>query len=138
MPPVPNTPEPLRNLQDRYHKAVAYIYSVDSIREGAIRPGEIAANVFDFEDGLRLIISRECCEGFNGTVIHFTASFPSDCQIANEMRSKLARISKDTLFWEFINSVPGRFAELSGDHRKAVLVGVSSGAIPHWVIEESC
>ena len=50
-------------LQARYPQALEFRYDSFAIVNGAIRPGECAANVFDFEDGLRLIVNRELLDG---------------------------------------------------------------------------
>jgi hypothetical protein len=58
-PAVPFTPEPFATLRARVPAALAFLYDARAIIDrDAIRPGEVAANVFDGEHGTRLIVSR--------------------------------------------------------------------------------
>lgn len=138
MPPIPNTPEPLATLQARYPRCLDHTYDQAAIRDrGGIRPGEVAANVFDFEsDGLRLIISRE--RSPDGIVtLHFSASFPGECRIADEFRLLKLTMPVERIMRKWIDSIPARFRELSGDQRPILFIGRSDVGIPHWVIEEA-
>lgn len=71
---VPLNPQPLPELRARYQAAVADVYDqADPRMFTENRPGLNPAHVFDFEDGLRLIVSRERTR--RGTVgIHISAS----------------------------------------------------------------
>lgn len=133
---LPNTPEPIESLRARYPAALEHVYDQESVAySGAVRPGECRANVFDFEDGLRLIISRKR-DPWGDVWLHYSASFPSDCRIADEVRllrltSPLARVMA---MW--VESVPSRFADLSGDQRPVDRHWRSEIGIPHWLIRE--
>ncbi len=132
MPPIPNTPEPLSSLQARYPHALEHLYDVsDIVARGGIRPGECATNVFDFEDGLRLIISRQLFPD-NVEVLHVSASFPGECRIADEFRLLLLTMPLDKIMEKWQRSIPGRFRELSGDDRPLEFGGVTEHVIPHW------
>jgi hypothetical protein len=52
-------------LKKRYAKAITKIYDVNKIGENHIadRPGLHQEHIFDFKDGLRLIISKDQSEG---------------------------------------------------------------------------
>lgn len=53
-------PEPLERLKLRYSKALEELYiQLDVSRGIRVRPGSQPSNVFDFADGIRLIISKE-------------------------------------------------------------------------------
>lgn len=135
--PVEITPEPLAALQARYPRALEFVYDQAAVvLGGAIRPGECAENVFDFEDGLRLIVSRQ--RGPGGKVwLHFSASFGgADCRLADEFRLLRRTTPLPQIFEQWRLSVPGRFALLSGDAREAAYLGRSANGVPHWVIEE--
>jgi hypothetical protein len=57
-------PESMETLRGRYSSALERVYDTKLIEQGeSDRPGEHREHVFDFEDGLRLIISRECRDG---------------------------------------------------------------------------
>ena len=132
-PPVKIASEPLDSLRARYAKALEFVYDVQAIVDGGIHPGECAANVFDFEDGLRFIISRERTED-GEVMIHVSASFPPECRIADEFRLLGDYLSPAELTKRWMASLPGRFAELSGDTRDLCFAGVSDGLIPHFAI----
>jgi hypothetical protein len=57
---VPFIPETLLDMQRRYPQAIADPFEVDHLRLGTQSPvGSSRRNVFDFQDGLRLVISHE-------------------------------------------------------------------------------
>lgn len=134
--PVETAPEPLEALQARYPACLEFVYDQRAIVEtGAVRPGEVAAQVFDFDDGLRLIVGRE--RDFAGAVwLHFSASFAAHCRIVDEFRLLKLTMPLAAIFERWRRGVPGRFAELSGDAREPTYLGRSYGGIPHWVIRE--
>lgn len=137
MPPVPYTTETLAQLQARYPKALEHVYDQVAIEErGTIRPGECPANVFDFEDGLRLIVSRER-EREGRIVLHVSASFRTECKIAHEMRRQLKRTPRYEIVDRWAKTIPARFAELSGDDTPLRFIGWSDRMIPHWRREEA-
>jgi hypothetical protein len=135
MPPVSSHPESLEALRGRYARALEHVFDVPAIRDrGGIRPGEVAANVFDFEDGLRLIVSRERMpEGH--VVRHVSASFAEHGRMADEFRLLAVTTPREKLFKMWLADIPGRFAELSGDERTLRYAGFS-GKVPHFFIEE--
>lgn len=136
MLPVPRNPEPLAELRQRYPRALQFQFDMRAIIEqGLIRPGECAANVFDFDDGLRLIVSRELLlDGRD--VLHVSASFAPQGKIADEMRLLSITKSKEQLLQMWRRDVPRRFRELSGDERALEFLGWSDGNVPHWFVEE--
>ena len=70
---IPFEPETEEALANRYPEAIAEAINVEDIKAGKREtPGKERRHVFDFYDGLRLIISRET----NGEVefVHFSAS----------------------------------------------------------------
>jgi hypothetical protein len=138
MPPVPINPEPLPALRARWKQALAHVYDQMAIVEGGgIRPGEVAAQVFDALDGLRLIVSRERVpEG--RVVLHVSASFPSTSRIADEFRLLASLRGSRGLFEMWLRSIPERFGELCGDPALAgrlQYIGMQGSQVPHWVIE---
>lgn len=137
MPPVPITTESLEDLQARYPRALEHVYNQKAIVEqGGIRPGEVAANVFDFPDGLRLIVSRELCALTGEIGLHFSASFGLGSRLADEILLLATGRGLNWAFRQWVSSVPERFRELSGDTREACFLGISAGNVPHWRIEE--
>jgi len=133
---LPNEPRPVAELKARYRAALAHTYDQRAVVEGGcIRPGEVRANVFDFDDGLRLIVSRE--RDATGRVwLHYSASFPGDCRIADEIRLLRLTMAMASVMAKWVGSIPARFAELSGDGRQADRHWRSEIGIPHWLILE--
>jgi hypothetical protein len=57
-------PESNESLAARFDDAMSRIYDADAISEGqSDRPGQHRENVFDFEDGFRVIVSYEKHDG---------------------------------------------------------------------------
>jgi hypothetical protein len=66
-------PEPVAKLKKRYAQAFEKAYDVNKIGAGNMdRPGLHRENVFDFKDGLRLIISKDQHNG--DLYLHASAS----------------------------------------------------------------
>lgn len=129
MPRVTIHPEPIAALRSRYCEAVAQVFDVESISLGlAVRPGELQANTFDTEDGIRLIISRDRHpEG--EVVLHMSASIREGsaaykkilaCKTAVRRRAKLCELALRA------------FGKISGQSGVGVLSSWSPEMIPHW------
>jgi hypothetical protein len=136
MPPVPTNPEPLAALRARYPRALEHLYDAVAIRDArAIRPGEVVANVFDFEDGLRLIVSREQVPGL-GRVLHVSASFLLTGELSQKLDGILQAEGVTMAYMALLREARCRFLELSGDPRRLAYVGKSSEMVPHFQIQE--
>jgi hypothetical protein len=133
MPLVPFKAEPLKDLQARYPQALDFVYDSDAMRDSnAIRPGEVAAQLFDFEDGLRLLISLE--RRPQGTVLHLSSSFETESELYGFFRKETETKSPTQVMELFIEMTRRRFIELSGDAQPPPLIGMSN-FIPHFVKE---
>lgn len=123
-PSVPVNPQPLHVLQFRYPAAVKErIAAIDTLPGGGLPPpsGD-PAHVFDTVDGLRLIISRELHP--NGkTVVHISASFNGP-EIA-------ARPVAELLPW-----IVTTWQRLADSTATPVLIKVSEGGVPHFIVEQ--
>src|SRR4051812_27825169 len=114
MPPVPTKVEPLEALRSRYPAALARVYEHEDTVRGGERPGEFAANCFDFGDGLRLIVSRERTL-WGRVMLHVSASFTADSTIANDWRrQRRAGARLPAVRDQWAATVPVRWRELSG------------------------
>lgn len=70
---MPFTPEPVEQMIERFQKALEREFNADKISNGdPDRPGVHRENVFDYEDGIRLIISKDRARG--NLFIHISAS----------------------------------------------------------------
>ena len=133
MPIVPFKAEPLKDLQARYPQALDFVYDSDAMRDSnAIRPGEVAAKLFDFEDGLRLLISLE--RRPQGTVLHLSSSFEAGTELYHFFEKETATKSPTQIMELFIEMTKERFVELSGDTQVPPFIGVSN-FIPHFLKE---
>jgi len=71
---LPFEPECLECMKQRFTKALESVYDQESIAAGkGPRPGQYRVHVFDFQDGYRLIVSREYSKD-GGTSLHFSMS----------------------------------------------------------------
>ena len=61
---LPFAPETIESLQKRLPVAFARLWSVEQISKTGDRPGLYREYVFDTEQGIRLIISRESKDGY--------------------------------------------------------------------------
>ena len=142
MTPVPFKAEPLGQLQARFPRALQKVFDQFAIESsGATRPGQLQANVFDFEDGLRLIVSRE--QRVSGQIVlHVSASFQRECAIVTQLKPLLeaAKTQADRMAVAegWAATIPGRYAELAGDTGEPItLAKWSDGMIPHFTRVEA-
>ena len=116
-------PEPLQSMRKRYGAAVETVYIAGS----SPRPGQQRKNVFDCDDGLRLIISRDAVVG--APQIHVSTSvYPG---------SRLEEMIEGGMQIEaFLFFCVTRFGAISGDGRPITFVGISEGGVSHFYVEE--
>lgn len=109
-------PETLKQLQDRYPKALKKIWV--PVKGMADRPGLHRTNVFDGDDNIRLIISVD--KHGPDDVIHFSGSF------------------NDEGNWELNNlnldKIVAKFYAISGEVHAAQIWYVTPGGIPHFTV----
>ena len=114
-------PESIGSLKKRYPAALEKIWIPDA--EMSDRPGLRRENVFDGENGLRLIISKERANAVT-TVIHFSGSVDDNLR-------KPASPLLPLILQEFVT----QFREISGDHKSIIRMHmISDGGIPHFII----
>ena len=124
---LPFEPEPGFQLEQRYKDAVEKIYPLAEM-DGPDRPSLNRKHVFDFQDGLRLIISREKYD--NGEIVlHWSAS-------VDEKHLKEDEFADLSQFMKFVME---HMAELWGyvkvDGR--VLVKSTDKGIFHFFLKEN-
>ena len=57
---LPYEPETLSDMKLRFHAAVDSVVYIDKVRSGEqVSPSKLRKHVFDFPDGMRMIVSRE-------------------------------------------------------------------------------
>jgi hypothetical protein len=129
--------EPLAAMRARYPKALEFVYDSTAIITGnAIRPGECASSVFDFTDGVRLIVSRERMPD-GSVVLHLSASFKNGGKASRAFRSNRAKYGINDAVQQWMTAAVTHFQEISGDRREPHFLGFSQGTvIQHWIIPE--
>jgi len=121
----PFKPEPIESLRARYPESVKKSYNTKAIEMGlSKRPGDQPQHIFDCEDGLRLIISRDDGQ------IHFSASLEPGTELYKRLEAgKLT-----------VTGFKGRCLERYKDicQAKSLTVhfwGFSEGkGVPHWFV----
>jgi hypothetical protein len=123
LPPQPQTTEENRN---RFPAAVRRVFFVEDIERGGERPGQLREHVFDWPDGLRLIISREDF-GDMQPVLHMSASANKEYPLWRRLAKGKVSIS------DFLDLAALRFFEISKGTHALVFEGFSiPKGIPHW------
>ena len=123
-------PEDFPTLQSRLTAALLPVYDVDAIERGEVpAPATQRAHVFDFRDGLRLIVSTDQ-EETRGVYTHLSASYwpgtPLERQVLTAMRRSVSRAMKDFRLlvetrWRRLHGPPVAFTLWSAEKH-----------IPHW------
>ncbi len=117
MPVMPFEAESLEILRARYHKALEKLWIAGD--DMIDRPGLHRENLFDFESGLRLLISKDLFPNKKIADIHVSASWQSNNPIALEDAHR---------------EITSSFRALGGVGNLR-LVGFSKAGIPHFVVE---
>lgn len=113
-------PETIEELKARYPAALERIWTLEQVAAGD-RPGLERKYVFDFPDGLRMIISKT---EFEDKVVreHLSVSW---CLPLAENASLIS----------LMKQIHKAFADLGGKGHLH-LIGVSDGSIPHFIVEK--
>lgn len=115
---IPFNTQPLSQLKERYNYAIKARNNLTNILANPEeRPGAKPVHIFDFEDGIRLIVSRDVIKEME--VIHFSGSI-------NEalFKGKLNKALLSTMVTHFI--------ELSEYRGAITMSGFSDTGIPHF------
>lgn len=118
---IPFKPESLLQLQARYKAAIQKTWDIANADE-TTRPGNQRAHVFDCNDGIRIIISKDRDHITNKYYLHFSCSI-DEKTFTGIMNKKL------------IDKFVERFNEISGRNEKfPVVTFFTPKGIPHWLI----
>lgn len=121
---LPFQSEPLSSLRARYANALVPVFDY-STQMPSPTPAELRSHVFDCDDGLRLMVSRDRKTDAE-FYLHLSASLEVGCELYRQVTSgELQR-------WAFASLVCQRFAEISGDSKGFDLLDWSPRGIPHW------
>jgi hypothetical protein len=129
------SPEPVELLTKRFPKALERLYDAESVQLGVqLPPSQSARQVFDFDDGLRLIVSREFWSE-RGKVLHLSASIKERTPLYEELRKKVKTVGTDAMEEHFRELAESRYQLLSGDTREFCFAGNSEEkGVPHWFL----
>jgi hypothetical protein len=129
-------PESEDRLRSRYAEAIRPVFDPESMALGVQeRPGETRRNVFDFEDGLRLIISRDAIPR---PTLHLSASIYPNTAAYQLLAHQVWRYGLAKAMDAFRGEAEARFRAVSGETRPLVYLGIfSDKGVPHWVIEDA-
>lgn len=118
---LPFKPEPNEQLQARYAAAVMITYVAAPNMKN--RPGENPENVFDFQDGIRLIVSKDLI--LEKEILHFSGSIHTQDFIGKKYDS--------SHYKQFVQ----KFVYLSQlKNVRFRLAGESPEGIPHFYVEQ--
>lgn len=133
---LPFEPEPIDALRARYPQAVALIFALDLMRSSSPPwPGSLRSQVFDCQDGLRLVVYRQKT-GRHPLNFHVLASAPPESAI-------MEAIYRGDSPTTFVEAALSRFRDVSGDLRPIQYDGFipSNGKfvereVCHWFRQE--
>lgn len=120
--PLPFIAEPIELLKARFPKCLARIWNPNEINAGGPRPGQFREYIFDFEEGLRLLISKTAFFPYDSS-IHISASWEHDVPLNIETIVELTK------------QIEEKYHLLGGKGRLTFL-GMSAHFVPHWLVIE--
>lgn len=130
-------PQSMRSLRLRLRDALERIWDctepglAEQERTG-IRPGNDPRNIFDFQNGIRMIISREQVD--QGIWIHISCSVQPGTELGAKLAMMVGQHSLDVINREFERSCRKYYKRLTGDGSGMQKVHTSEKSVPHWVI----
>lgn len=118
---IPFKPEKVEDLKERYPESIKELYiQLDVARGLRVRPGTQKENVFDFLDGVRLIISKEQ-EPSLRLVIHISGSVRDNEDNAIKLED------------HHIHHIVEHFNLISSNIGALELLGISNEKIVHLI-----
>lgn len=123
---LPFVAESIDEARDRFSVALERIYPANVLTDD--RPGQKPENVFDFDSGLRLIVSRDRLE--DGDVrIHVSASLEEGSHLAEAVRHGLTpSVFRSGHVLPTLQEIAGAFVLLSCQ-------SISPQGVVHWFAE---
>lgn len=125
---LPFEPESNESLRTRLPKAISRLWIFPKVSEEEFlkmnRPGQTRECVFDFECGLRLIISKDQLQGESEPPkIHISASGFNE------------NVFKNINTLEQLTKFVGDYYELINGKGTLKFIGFSAGLVPHWIVD---
>lgn len=129
MPPVPYDNKSTAEHRERYPRALEKLFHTEDIARGGQRPGQCPENVFDWWDGLRLIISREWSDE-KKEVLHLSASLRPDGKLFRKARQVGRADGPARGVDHFLVQAFARFLELAPG--QAMFFAGLTDNVAHW------
>jgi len=126
---IPFTPMSIERHRTRYEQALVTTFHSEDLERGGVQPGTCPENIFDFVDGLRLIISKEFIEGEDKPRIHVSGSTKPGSFLANLLQLEPSLIKKCQ---RLIKISEQRYGFISNNHRIELLGFSPMKGVPHW------
>ena len=135
-------PEPLEQMRERFPPAVSQKFFATSRMQAAAnprRPGRNRRNVFDHEDGLRMVVSWDAVEDVTG--LHISASVVDDSEVFKAAERIRKRLNGEAAVDYLDKLVLGRFQAMSDITTRPGKIATTTGRvfhylIPHWSPDE--
>jgi hypothetical protein len=127
-------PEPLAQLRARYPEALREVIDMESAARGLVPwPGTQGRNVFDCEDGIRLVVAHCDLGGEVGVILHLSASLDPAAPLYRELLRSARHVWPEWGQAEFCRLALARWREISGDDGPIEYAGCfGATGIPHW------
>lgn len=131
---LPFKPESVEQLKARYQAALIHRFDAERVAENReIKPYQCPANLFDFEEGIRIVVSRELgALQPDQTTLHIVGIIQPGASVLKKLMKEPPR----DRMTRFGNIAMARFREISGDKRKIIHHVVGETMVPHWFIKE--
>lgn len=130
---IPRRAETIEAQRARWAKAIEPVYGVWRELPDP-PPSSRPRHVFDLENGLRLIVSKERLVAAEKPELHVSASVREGSEVFEELDGRPLGL----LLCRFSIRVAAALKDLSGKQLELDFVGVSPGkGAPHWVAKEA-
>jgi hypothetical protein len=131
---LPFRPESVEKLKGRYHLALDPPNDVESVEIGVcLPPEEQRRNLFDFDDGLRMVISYDVHED-GKKAIHLAAFMLNGSELQDRLRLENGGLDTET----YLRDVILRFRLLSQYRKRVEWLGFLEDTSAHWEVIDKC
>lgn len=128
---LPFTPQPEEILRLRLPEALKVVH--DPLKN--FRVGVDPRYVFDFENGLRLIVSVDLLFPPSPPSVHFSASVETDTELFKQARDVVNGTNRSAAMRMLRDVAETRFCSMTGYVGRLFFIGFTpDGLVPHWHI----
>lgn len=127
---LPFAPESLESLKARYPAAVERAIDLaGALGDPGDFPGLNRRHVFDFDDGLRLIVSLDDHGPRGGVELHASASAAPKSPLRRSIAAGFVDAER------FLERARSAFHALSGWDGPMPVGAIGAGGVPHWFLD---